>query len=98
MKRRYLFPLLYIVADALSMLFLHIAPVVPVFLSTLSVPSSYVMQIVSGTFGAPTDPAYFAYFVGVGTILQMFLLGVVWEILVDRIRTLSDRKRAADIG
>lgn len=94
MKRRYLLPLLYIVADALSMMFLNIAPVIPVFLATLSVPCGFVMGVVSRTFGVPTDPAYFAYFVGMGTILQMFLLGVVWELLVDKIRKLGDRKPA----
>ena len=95
MKRRYLFPLLYIATDAFSMLFFNISHVIPVLISLPSVPSSFVMRIVSRTLNAPTDPAYFAYFVVMGTILQMFLLGLVWELLVDKIHKLLDRKPVA---
>jgi len=95
MKRRYLFPLLYIVADASALLWLNVIPVIPFLISSVSIPSGFVMQFISRTLHTPTDPTYFAYFVGVGTILQMFLLGLVWELLVDKIQKLSVRKPVA---
>ena len=95
MKRRYLFPLLYIIADAFAMLWLNLTPIIPVLISSLSIPSSFVMRIVSRTLNASIDPTYFAYFVGAGTILQMFLIGLVWELFVDKIHSLVDRKRLA---
>lgn len=93
MKRRYLFPLLYVIADAFAMLFLSVSPLIPSLISSISFPSSFILRIVSRILNAPSDPAYFAYFVGVGTILQMFLLGLVFELLANKIRTLVDRKR-----
>jgi len=92
MKRRYLFPSLYIVADASSMLFIGV-PAIPLLISSLSIPSSLVVGIVSRTIGVPADPTYFAYFVVMGTILQIFLLGLAWEFLVAKIQKLFDRKR-----
>jgi len=94
MKRRYLFPLIYILADAFSLLFINF-PGIRMLISSLSIPSGWVMVTISRTIGIPTDPTYFAYFVGVGTILQMFLVGLLWELLVERIRKLSDRKGLA---
>jgi hypothetical protein len=94
-KRRYLFPLLYVLADASSILFLSSAFAVPPLLSALSVPSNLVMGMVSRTFGGPSDPIYFGYFVGAGTILQMFLLGYIWELLVEKVHKLLNRKPAA---
>lgn len=95
MKRRYLFPLLYIIADASALLWLNAVPMIPFLITSLSAPSGFIMRIVSRTLNTPTDPAYFAYFVVMGTILQMFLLGLVWELLVDKIRKLLARKRVA---
>ena len=89
MKRRYLFPLVYIVVDAFALLFFNTAYEGP----SLSIPSIFVMRIVSRTIGIPTDPTYFAYLVGVGTILQMFLLGLALELLAGKIHKLLDRKR-----
>lgn len=94
-KRRYLFPLLYVLGDAFSILFLELAPAIPVFFATLSVPSNFVLQTVSRAFGGPSDPTYFAYAAGVGTILLMFLLGFVWELLIDVMRKLFSRNRVA---
>jgi hypothetical protein len=78
------------VADAFSLLFF---PAIPILMSSFSIPSSFVMRIVSRTIGIPSDPAYFAYFVVLGTILQMFLLGLAWELLVDKISKLIYRNR-----
>jgi len=94
MKRRYLFPLVYIVADAFSLLFINFLGI-PMLISSLSIPSGWVMVTISRTIGVPTDPTYFAYFVGVGTILQMFLVGLLWELSVDKIQNLVHRKHIA---
>jgi len=91
MKSRYLFPLVYVVADAFSILFFpHMA-----LLLSLSAPSGFVMRVVSKTLNAPTDPTYFGYVVGVGTILQMFLLGLLFELLLGARRKLFDRNCVA---
>jgi hypothetical protein len=96
MKSRYLFPLVYIVTDAISLLFINV-PMVPILVSSLRLPSSFVLEIISRTIGVPTDPAYFAYLVGVGTILQIFLLGLLWGLSVDKIRKFSQRTRVVII-
>lgn len=83
-------------ADAISLLFLNVSPIIPFLISSLSAPSSFVMGIVSRTLNLPTDATYFAYFVGVGTIIQMFLLGLSWELLTGKIQGLLNRKYAAD--
>ena len=93
-KRRYLFPLLYVVVDAFSILLLDGPPAIPVFISALSGPSIFLMRVVSRTFSGASDPACFAYFVVAGTILQMFVLGIAWELLVDRVAKLFSRKPA----
>lgn len=77
------------------MLWLGVIPTIPFLISSLSLPSSFVMQFVSRTIHTPADPNYFAYLVGVGTILQMFLLGLVFEFLVDKISKLLGRNRVA---
>ena len=101
MKRRYLFPLVYIALDACLWLFASVRvpiidfPLIPILISGLSIPSGFVMQFVTRTFGFPTDPAVFSYFVGLGTILQMYLLGLLWELLVSGVQRLVSRRRSA---
>jgi hypothetical protein len=85
MKSRYLFPLIYVVVDACRLLFVSTLGKGSL-VDTLMMPSGYLMQTVTLSIGAPRDPAVYAYFVGVGTILQMYLLGLVWEIFVDKIK------------
>jgi len=94
MKRRYLFPLLYIVADASALLFINIPPI-PLLISKLSIPSSFVMRIILKITGIPTDLTYVEYFVVLGAILQIFLLGLGWELLVNGIQKLVNRNRVA---
>lgn len=91
MKRRYLFPFIYIVANACTLLIALNFSLIYV----LSVPSGFVMQNVTRTIGFPRDPVVFSYFVGVGTILQMYLLGLLWELLVWSVEKLFARRRVA---
>src|SRR5262249_15188142 len=90
MKRRYLFPLLYIALDAC----LWLSPWT-LIAYVLSIPSIFVMMFITKTIGFPRDPAVFSYFVVVGTILQMYVLGLLWELLVWSVEKLVRRKRVA---
>lgn len=90
-----MFPLVYILVNSFAMIWFNVSPWNNHLASLISIPSSIIMQFVSRTFHTPTDPAYFAYFIGVGTILQMYLLGLGWEFLVGKAEKLFNRKRAA---
>ena len=90
MKRRYVFPLIYIVLDAC----LWLSPWTLITFG-LSIPSVFAMQLVTRTTGYPRSWAVFSYFVVVGTILQMYVLGLLWELLVWSVTKLVRRGRTA---
>ena len=74
MKKRYLFPLVYIMLFALSFLFPKLGDILLVFFE--SVVALIILGITLLVFDDPRDTYYLVI---LGTIIQFFLVGFTWD-------------------
>ncbi len=80
MKKRFLFPLIYLILLGISFV---IPFVFPVFF-LLTVPSILIVNLISDAMGGPVDTTYFVF---LGGVLQFFLLGYLWDWIAHKINS-----------
>jgi hypothetical protein len=85
-KKRYLFPAVYAAVLGASFLF---SPLFYV-LFVLSMPMIIVMHSLSLMLSGPRDTTYFVF---VGAILQYFVLGLLFDKIVERLTERRERFR-----
>jgi hypothetical protein len=78
MKKRYLFPIVWIVVEISSYVLPVLFPVVYLF----SIPSMIIVNPLVRALDGPIDTYYFVVF---GTILQAFLLGYLWDLMTEKL-------------
>ncbi len=81
MKKRYLFPLLYL---GLGLLGLFLIPFVFHIAWILSMPAIQILNPVSVSLGRPVD---ITFLVILATCFQFFLVGYLWDVIALRIKS-----------
>jgi hypothetical protein len=76
-KKRYLFPILWIGFELAVFVVPLLFPVVYIF----SLPSMLIVNSLSSVLSGPTDTTYFII---LGAVLQSFLLGCIWDFFAAR--------------
>ena len=79
MKKRYLFPLIWLALEVSILVVPVLFPVVYI----LSIPSLLIVNLISDSLGGPVD-TYFL--VVLGSFIQFFLLGYLWDFLTGKIK------------
>lgn len=79
MKKRYLFPIVWVMLLALT----YILPILFPVTYVLSIPSIEIVNPISRALNGPTDTTYL---VVLGTIIQFFIIGYLWDIIAENLR------------
>jgi hypothetical protein len=79
MKKRYLFPLMWLLIEISILVIPVLFPIAYIF----SIPSMLIVNLISDSLGGPVDTYYLVVFV---TFIQFFLLGYLWDFIVEKIR------------
>lgn len=81
MKARYLFPIIYIAADAASLLLISFRPIFRLITYFPTIPLRYIFSFLLNIL----NPPQIEYFVIGGTLLEFFLLGLCVELIAKKI-------------
>lgn len=82
MKKKILFPFIWFVFLPISMVLSFLFPISFIF----SIPVILVVNPLAASLGWPADTTFLVFF---GTLVQAFLLGCLWDFIVEKVKQLS---------
>ena len=78
MKKRYLFPIAWVILEVMVFILPVLFPVVYIF----SIPSMVIVNLIFRLSDGSTDTTYIVI---LGTIVQFFLIGYLWDFIAEKI-------------
>jgi hypothetical protein len=80
MKKRYIFPLVWLVIE----LSIFIVPVLFPVVYIVSIPSMLIVNSISRSLNGPVDTYYL---INLATLIEFFLLGYLWDLIAAKIKS-----------